>query len=81
MTATAPITIRTEGLVKAFGTRTVVNGVDIRVDAGEIVESLVRRLLDDPSPLTVVDDTDDGARAPVGIVDRAAVSAVLGGER
>ncbi len=37
MTATAPITIRTEGLVKAFGTRTVVNGVDIRVDAGEIV--------------------------------------------
>lgn len=32
-----PATIRTEGLVKTFGSRTVVNGVDIHVTAGEIV--------------------------------------------
>lgn len=29
--------IRAEGLVKTFGARTVVNGVDLNVDAGEIV--------------------------------------------
>ena len=32
-----PAEIRTEGLVKTYGTRTVVNGVNIRVAAGEIV--------------------------------------------
>jgi lipopolysaccharide export system ATP-binding protein len=33
----AAATIQTFGLVKTFGTRTVVNGVDIHVSAGEIV--------------------------------------------
>jgi lipopolysaccharide export system ATP-binding protein len=35
--APAAIAIQTTGLAKTFGTRTVVNGVDIHVDAGEIV--------------------------------------------
>ena len=34
--------IRTEGLVKIFGRRAVVNGVDLRVDAGEVVGLLGR---------------------------------------
>ena len=33
----APAEIRTEGLVKTYGARTVVNGVALRVGAGEIV--------------------------------------------
>ena len=37
MTADASTQIRAEGLVKTFGTRTVVNGVDLQVEAGEIV--------------------------------------------
>ncbi len=36
-TATATATIETRGLVKTFGKRPVVNGVDLRVDSGEIV--------------------------------------------
>ncbi|MDX2187551.1 MAG: LPS export ABC transporter ATP-binding protein [Opitutaceae bacterium] len=32
-----PASIRTESLVKTYGQRTVVNGVDIRVQAGEVV--------------------------------------------
>ena len=36
-TATAISEIRTEGLVKTFGARNVVNGVDLRFTAGEIV--------------------------------------------
>jgi lipopolysaccharide export system ATP-binding protein len=36
------ISIRTEGLVKIFGQRPVVNGIDIRVDAGEVVGLLGR---------------------------------------
>jgi glycine betaine/proline transport system ATP-binding protein len=51
------------------------------VGADATVESLVRRLLDDPSPLTVVESTDDGSHVEVGVVDRAAVSALLGSER
>jgi lipopolysaccharide export system ATP-binding protein len=34
--------IRTEGLVKIFGQRAVVNGIDLRVDAGEVVGLLGR---------------------------------------
>ena len=34
--------IRTEGLVKTFGKRVVVNGVDLRIDAGEVVGLLGR---------------------------------------
>jgi len=34
--------IRTEGLVKIFGQRAVVNGVDLRVDAGDVVGLLGR---------------------------------------
>ncbi|HEX2100725.1 MAG TPA: LPS export ABC transporter ATP-binding protein [Candidatus Synoicihabitans sp.] len=37
MTETAAAKIDTRGLVKTFGPRTVVNGVDLHVDAGEIV--------------------------------------------
>jgi lipopolysaccharide export system ATP-binding protein len=41
--ADAPtVSIRTEGLVKVFGQRAVVNGIDLRVDAGEIVGLLGR---------------------------------------
>jgi glycine betaine/proline transport system ATP-binding protein len=50
------------------------------VNADENVESLVRRLLADPNPLTVVEAVD-GDPIPVGVVDRAAVSAVLGDAR
>lgn len=35
--APTPASIRTEGLVKTFGTRTVVNGVNIALSAGEVV--------------------------------------------
>ena len=48
---------------------------DVFVD--DTVESLVPLLLDDPRPLTVVDETD----ATVGIVDRERVSHVLAAER
>ena len=34
--------IRTEGLVKVFGQRAVVNGIDLRIDAGEVVGLLGR---------------------------------------
>jgi lipopolysaccharide export system ATP-binding protein len=34
--------IRTDGLVKVFGQRAVVNGIDLRVDAGEVVGLLGR---------------------------------------
>jgi lipopolysaccharide export system ATP-binding protein len=37
MTQTATPSIRTEALVKTYGQRNVVNGVDIRVQAGEVV--------------------------------------------
>ncbi|MBZ0171888.1 MAG: ATP-binding cassette domain-containing protein, partial [Phycisphaerales bacterium] len=38
MTATAITSeIRTEGLVKTYGDRNVVNGIDLNFDAGEIV--------------------------------------------
>lgn len=33
----SPTEIRTEGLVKVYGTRTVVNGVNVHVGAGEVV--------------------------------------------
>jgi lipopolysaccharide export system ATP-binding protein len=36
------VAIRTEGLVKVFGRRAVVNGIDLRVDAGEVVGLLGR---------------------------------------
>ena len=36
------VSIRTEGLVKTFGQRTVVNGISLRVDAGEVVGLLGR---------------------------------------
>jgi lipopolysaccharide export system ATP-binding protein len=36
------VSIRTEGLVKVFGQRAVVNGVDLRVNAGEVVGLLGR---------------------------------------
>jgi lipopolysaccharide export system ATP-binding protein len=36
------VSIRTEGLVKIFGQRAVVNGIDLRVEAGEIVGLLGR---------------------------------------
>ncbi len=36
------VSIRTEDLVKVFGQRAVVNGVDLRVDAGEVVGLLGR---------------------------------------
>lgn len=36
------VSIRTEGLVKIFGQRAVVNGIDLRIDAGEIVGLLGR---------------------------------------
>ena len=36
------VSIRTEGLVKIFGQRAVVNGIDLRVDAGEVVGLLGR---------------------------------------
>ncbi len=35
--SSAPAAIRTEGLVKTYGKRTVVNGVNIHVNAGEVV--------------------------------------------
>jgi lipopolysaccharide export system ATP-binding protein len=36
-TTSSPTEIRTEGLVKVYGARTVVNGVNVHVSAGEIV--------------------------------------------
>jgi glycine betaine/proline transport system ATP-binding protein len=48
-------------------------GGDRRVHAGDIVETLIPRLLDDPGSMTVIDD--DGAA--VGVVDRAAVVRLL----
>ncbi len=38
----AGVSIRTAGLAKVFGQRAVVNGVDLRVDAGEVVGLLGR---------------------------------------
>jgi len=40
--STDSVAIRTEGLVKAYGQRTVVNGIDLRVGAGEVVGLLGR---------------------------------------
>jgi lipopolysaccharide export system ATP-binding protein len=36
-TTSSPTEIRTEGLVKVYGARTVVNGVNVHVSAGEVV--------------------------------------------
>lgn len=36
-TASSPTEIRTEGLIKVYGARTVVNGVNVHVSAGEVV--------------------------------------------
>jgi hypothetical protein len=47
------------------------------VSAGDTVESLVRTLLHDPEPLTVVDGEADRPVA-IGVVDRTAVAALLG---
>lgn len=53
------------------------DGSDRSVRADQTVESLIPVLLDEPEPLTVLDD----AGRSVGVVDRAAVMALLGGVR
>jgi glycine betaine/proline transport system ATP-binding protein len=47
------------------------------VNADDTVETLVRSLLTEPEPLTVVDGDAD-RRVAIGVVDRAAVVALLG---
>jgi glycine betaine/proline transport system ATP-binding protein len=50
-------------------------GGDRRVLAGDLVETLIPRLLDDPDSMTVVGD----GGTEIGFVDRAAVAALLTG--
>jgi glycine betaine/proline transport system ATP-binding protein len=49
------------------------------VNAGDTVETLVRTLLNDPEPLTVVDGEADRPIA-IGVVDRTAVATLLGAD-